>query len=341
MGRSGGEFLSVLKALQPSDLNMSLINRVLRPGARQGWVSADVLGDATVGVCVLPPDTVGGKPLVAGYGCQQTNGAGLTVESLSRLSKQIGVSGCDWTVPLHRKGYSIVVVEEPAVRADEMEQSVRWAVSSMLDYPVDDAYVAWMRIPTEKQLPNRQPHIYVIAARRELVENYRQLFKQAKINLAAIDIRETAHRNIASLLAKPGEGVALLSLSARGVQLTITFQGELYLDRHVDEVLVVDDVNDLAFVRALERVVLQVQRSLDFVGRTLPFVDISRVFLAPMPAGEVLRDRIAENLPVPVELVDLSQLFDLSRVPQLQDGRTAADCFVALGAGLRFMGDTA
>lgn len=319
---------------------MSLLDRILKPGGKFGWTAVDITPEGLFGVSVLPPTEMGGRPSVVA--CASVVDASIdTPQALVRLSKNISVNGCAWVVPLERRQYDILVIEEPPVRADEMEQSVRWAISTMINYPVTEAQVSWMKIPTEKLMPNRPPHIYAIAARLETVNANRELFKQAKIPLRAIDIQETAHRNLARLAAKPGEGVALLAVGKRGMQLTVTFDGDLYLDRHVDENILGANIDESSRERAIERVILQVQRSLDFVVRTLPFIEINRLMLAPMPAQYGLREHITENMPVPVEPLDLARIFDLSRAPQLREEERQADYLVALGAALRFMDKTA
>lgn len=318
---------------------MALLDKILKPGSKLDWIGVDAAPAGLFGARVLPPAEMGAKPMVAG--CGAVEGAALDAQSLPRLAEAIAAGECSWVVPLDRKAYKILVIEEPTVRQDEMAQSVRWAISNMIDYPIADANVAWMKIPTSKLLPNRPPHIYVIATRAETVAAHVQAFKLVKLTLRAVDIQETAQRNIASLVAKPGEGLALLAAGKRGVQLTVTFDGELYLDRHIDENLFGESVDEAARARARERVVLQVQRSLDFINRTLPFMDIQRLVLAPMPEESALRNQIAENLSVAVEQLDLSEVLDISRAPQLQQMASQADYFVALGAALRFGDKTA
>ena len=201
---------------------------------------------------------------------------------------------------------------------------------------VSEADIAWMKIPSHPSQPNRPSHLYVAAARHEQVALCTDMFKKAKLSLQAIDVRETAHRNIAALVERPSEGVALLSLGALGVQFTVTFQGELYLDRYVKETILDPDMDELARERASERVVLQVQRSLDFVSRSLPFIDLSRVLLAPMQSDPSLHTYFEQNLPVLVEDIDLTTAFDFSKTPDLLQTESQAGYFVALGAALRF-----
>jgi MSHA biogenesis protein MshI len=300
-----------------------------------GWTAVCAAPDGIYGVSVLAPQTPKDRPVVAS--CGFVADGQIDAESLAKLFRSIAVPECPWTVALNREAYKILVVAEPPVKSEELDQSVRWAISTMIDYPVSDADVAWMKIPTQASQPNRPPHLYVVSTRHDRVVECSTAFKQAKIPLQAIDVCETAHRNIAALVERPGEGVALLALGVHGVQLTVTFQGELYLDRYVNEAMFGQNVDDMARQRASERVVLQVQRSLDFVNRTLPFIDLNRVLLAPMPDSSGLRQYFTENLPVPVEDLDLTAVFDFSKTPELSQEESQANYLVALGAALRFM----
>lgn len=317
---------------------MSYLDRILRAGGKHGWIAVDVSDHHMCSVLVEPAKQVGQKPQVVR--CASQIGKSFDASTLANLAAPYKGTNTPWAVLLDRKSYQILVVEEPAVREDEMEQSVGWAISSMLDFPVSDASIAWMKIPTEKLLPNRPPHVYAIVSKKQVIEEYRNLFKQAKLPLQAIDVRETAHRNLSTLLARPGEGVAMLSVSMRGVQLTVTFDGELYLDRYIDDKFFGEQVDDNMRERALERLVLQVQRSLDFITRTLPFIDINRLVITPSPEEIGLRDRIAENIQIPVEPLDFSTIFDLSLVPEMSSPDKQALYSVALGAALRFIGTT-
>lgn len=303
-----------------------------------GWTAVVAMPDGLYGVSVVAPKLPAERPQV--MGCGFVAGGQLNAESLMTLAKSIAVPGCAWTLVLDRETYRILVVAEPPVKADEIAPSVRWAISSLVDFPVDDADLAWMKIPAHPSQATRAPNLYVVASNHANIVASTSAFKQARIPLQAVDVHETAHRNMAALVERPGEGVALLSLGTEGVQFTVTFQGELYLDRWVKESLFGSSIDDMARERASERVVLQVQRSLDFVGRTMPFIDLNRVILAPMPSDYGLRKYFIENLPVPLEDFDLASVFDLSKTPTLARMENQASYFAALGAALRFMDKT-
>jgi len=301
-----------------------------------GWTAVEASEDGLYGVTVLAPIASGDKPRVVKTVAMP--GVQLDAEALAGLSKKISQPGCPWVLTLGHKEYNILTVPEPAVLPAELEQSLRWSISTTIDTPVDEVNIAWMQIPSVKQLPNRSKQLYVMVAKKEVVNRYNAIFQQAKIPLQAIDVRETAQRNIAALAGIPEEGEALLLLGKQGIQFSITLNGELYLDRFAEEPFYhsVQTGSD-AKARAAERITLLLQRSLDFVSRSLPFIDIKRIHVAPMPDHLDLRELIAQNLSVPLETLDPATLFDLSLTPELAQEENKALYFSVLGSALRFM----
>jgi MSHA biogenesis protein MshI len=282
------------------------------------------------------PGAEGGKPQVVK--CATLSEPGFGAEELARLGRNIAVSQFPWTLPLARGDYKMIVLPEPAVKPAEMVDSVRWSLGTLLDYPAEEAAVDWMSIPTLKHSPQRQQHLYAVVARDALIQQRAEMFRQAKLVLSAVDVRETAQRNIAALVEKPGEAIGMVSVNAQGVQITFTFEGELYLDRFIEVPLATAVAGgDDSRTKMFERITLQVQRSLDFMHRTLSFMHVGRIVLAPLPAPIALREHLAQNIAVPVEMLDLAAVFDFSLTPELAPEEAQARYFVALGAALRGM----
>ncbi|MEO7557558.1 MAG: hypothetical protein ABIT34_00730 [Gammaproteobacteria bacterium] len=303
----------------------------------RGWTGVDSGPEGIFGVSVRPPATSGGKPQVVK--CASMPETEPSPDVLSRLSRKLSVAGLPWALSLDRSDYSIMVIPEPPVLPSEMEQSVRWSLGTLIKYPAEEANIAWMSIPTKGHLPNRQTHIYVIAARSEIVLHRAEPFRRAKLPLQALDVRETTQRNIAALLEKPGEGLGLVVLSNQGVAITFTFEGELFLDRFIKEPLAaILASDDEGREKVFDRITLQLQRSIAFINRTLPFMTIGRIVLAPLPSPLALREHLARNIAEPVEMLDLDTLFDLSLTPELLAEKSQARYFSALGAALRGMG---
>ena len=238
---------------------------------------------------------------------------------------------------LARTQYRLRVMPEPAVPQREMQASLRWSLSSEGDSPLEDVNLAWMRIPTEDQLPSRPRQLYAVTTTKAWLTARLAAWRHAGVRPKVVDIRETALRNIAGTLERPGEGLALVSADTEGVGMVFTHQGSLYLDRYIEQPLAELRAADPATrVRLHERIAVQLMRSIDVIGRSYPFMPITRVVVAPSPEALGLLEFLTAQLPLTVEPLDLDQVFDLGKVPVLaQSSALQARCLVPLGAALR------
>ena len=232
--------------------------------------------------------------------------------------------------------YQVVSVDAPNVAPDELRTAVRWRLKDMLDFHVDDATIDVLDLPVDPNAAVRAQHsMFAIAARNSVIEARQKLFTAAKVELAVIDIPETAQRNISALVEPPGRGVAMLSFGEEGGLLTISYRGELYLARRID--IGLGHLLDAELERrhaSFDRVTLELQRSLDNFERQYSFISVAKLVLAPS-AVVGLEDYLSSNLYTPVETLDLAALFDFERAPHLADPMQQQRFLVPLGAALR------
>ena len=319
---------------------MNLQWPVINLGAR-GWTALDAASDGSyAAVSVRTGRSSARRPQV--MQCAQSSGTAMGAYAVEEVVGKVGAEGYPCTLALPRGDYQMLVLPEPPVPQSEMEPSLRWSVASMIDYPIEEAVIAWMRIPTAEFEPEneggrtREQQVYAIVSRRSVVDEQAAYFKNSKPPLKAIDVRETALRNIAALLEKKGEGLALLTVGDDGISTTFTFKGELYLDRFTAQPLnEIIDGDAQRRQKFFDRVAQQVYQSMELISRSHPFIPIERVVLGPAPAGLTLGASLAGKLPVPVETLDLASVFDLSAVPELAKPDAQARYMVALGASLR------
>ena len=304
------------------------------------WTALDTAPDGRLlAVSVRPPARPGDRAKV--LKCGQSSSVAMGVQALEEVANKLGAPS-RWTCPLAREDYQMLVLPEPPVLESEMEASLRWSLSSMIEFPVDEAVVAWMRIPTAQFQPSREKQVYAIVSRRAVADEQAALFLKAKLPLRAIDVRETALRNIASRLEKKGEGIGLLTAGPDGIATTFTFKGELYLDRFIaqdmNEIVAGDEQRQQKF---FDRVAQQVYQSIDLITRSYPFITVERIVIAPLPAPLGLAEYLASKLPVSVESLNLASIFDISATPELSKAENQSRYLVALGAALRGMKKTA
>lgn len=232
--------------------------------------------------------------------------------------------------------YQILSVDAPNVAPDELKTAVRWRLKDMLDFHVDDATIDVLDLPLDPEAAVRAQHsMFAIAARNSVIEARQKLFTAAKVDLAVIDIPETAQRNISALVEPPGRGVAMLSFGEEGGLLTVSYRAELYLARRID--IGLEQLLDADIERrngAFDRVTLELQRSLDNFERQYSFISVAKLVLAPS-AVNGLDEYLSSNLYTPVDTLDLATLFDFERAPELADRLVQQRFLVPLGAALR------
>ena len=309
---------------------MGIFTRVKK---NEGWLAIAFDG---AGVCVAKVKRVpAGKPSVE-MTVFHASGLPFPAEILEKLGRQLRAHACHCTTLLGGAEYQLLALDAPNVPPDELKAAVRWRLKEMLDFHVDDATIDVLDIPTDKNSPGRAHTMFVVAARNSVIEQRQILFSRAKIDLSVIDLPEMAQRNISALLEPDGRGMGVLSFSADGGLLTVTFAGELYLSRRIDVTLAqLLDTDHSRKAIVYDKITLELQRSLDHFDRQFHFIAVAKLVLAPTGA-DGLHAYLAANLYMPVEVLDLAQVMDLSKVPELEDVAQQQRFFLPLGAALRY-----
>ena len=205
----------------------------------------------------------------------------------------------------------------------------------MLSYHVDDATLDVLFIPAGQAGNERAKSLYVVAASNELIKKRSELFERAHINLGVIDIPEMAQRNIAALYEQEGRALALLAFDESGCLLTFTSGGELYLARRIEistgQLL---DANESLRQQYLDRLELELQRSIDHFDRQFKHLPVQRLLIS-VPQNVGLVEMLANNLDIPVAHLDLSEAMDLGSIPGLANDEARVYALHTLGAALR------
>jgi MSHA biogenesis protein MshI len=206
-----------------------------------------------------------------------------------------------------------------------------------MDFPAAEAALSWMRIPTAAYNPSAERQMYAVVARQSIVAERQALFANARLRLKAVDVRETALRNLASAASRDGEGVALISVSASGVSTIFTFRGDLYLDRFISQS--VEDLagDDSRRKRFLDRLATQVNQSIELMERSFPFVSLERILVAPSEIDIGVVQHLTPIMGIDVKTLDLADIFDISATPELADRKQQGAYLIALGTALRGM----
>lgn len=255
-------------------------------------------------------------------------------ELLGQMSKELRTDGFRCLTLLGGDEYQLLAVEAPNVPKEEQKKAVCWRLKDMVDFPVDDATVDVLDIPTEEGAA-RTNMLFAVAARNAVIKQRMQIFTSAKISLSVIDIPEMAQRNVSALMAAEGRGLAMLSFGHDGGLLTVTYKGELYLSRRIEvalpQLFEADHDRKLA---NYDKITLELQRSLDHFDRQFHFINVAKLVLAPTGASG-LDEYLSSNMYMPVETLNLADWFELGPQDELQDPVNQQRYFYVLGAALR------
>lgn len=258
------------------------------------------------------------------------------IKALQRLrtARQLKSHAC--TTLMAAGEYHISQLDAPSVPPAERKEALRWGLKGIVDYPLETACIDVLDIPMDGAGAGRQASVFAVSAAEQAVRARVRPFEEAKIPLAAVDIPELAQRNVAALFEDENRGLAFLRLDAAGGQLTLTFHGELIALRRVEvSAQQLAEGNAERRAQVMERLVLELQRSLDNFDRQYSFIPVSKLMVATCPAVEGIVASLSENLYVPVLEMDLGQVLDFPAVPELRDPQFQAKNILLIGAALR------
>ena len=262
--------------------------------------------------------------------------------ALQRLRSARSLKSYACTTLMSDGEYNLTQVDAPPVPREERKEALRWAIKEMVSYPVDSACLDVLDVPNTGLPQGRSAGVMVVSAAEQAVRSRVAPFVAAKVPLAAVDIPELAQRNIAALFEDENRGLAFLRLDDNGMMLTLTFHGELIAVRRGEmNTQQLNSTDPEQRARVIERLVLEVQRSLDNFDRQYSHIPISKVVLACHPAVENLVNELVESIYVPVREMDLSSVMDFPSIPELRNPLAQAKSLLALGAALRTDGDAA
>ena len=303
----------------------------IRKKHAQGWLAV-ALGEGRARFAHVRP---GKRPAVAFL--EERSWSVSEPKSLERMARQMEAQSYRCTTLLAQSECQLLQVEAPNVKRDELKAALRWRVKDMIDYHVNDATIDVLDVPS-RGAPQRAAMMYVIAARNDVVRRVMDGFEAARVPLHVIDIPDTAQRNIAALYESAERALITLSFGEHGGLITITSGGELYFSRRLEMNYGQVNAGDAGRERAFDRVLIEIQRSLDHFERSFSQLSIGRLLVAPMECSAALVAHLAANIYVPVAAMDLAEVMDLPPAYAVAGADEHARWFGLIGAGLRVEG---
>jgi len=252
--------------------------------------------------------------------------------------KEHGLANQTCTTVMALGDYTVLSVEAPDVPAVELRSAIRWQIKDLIDFHIDDAVIDVFDAPASGA--SGKNNLYVVVSKMSTVRERVDQLQEANANLTTIDVPELVLRNITERFPEDDAGVAFVYLTAERGLILITRQKTLYFARTLDigyDYLRqgISDGEGLSMDTnaTFDRLVLEVQRSLDYYDRYFSQPNVAGLVLAPTEQPiPGLDDYLKQSLGLNVRTLDLSEIVDMEEPLTTQQ---QAHCLSAVGAALR------
>lgn len=269
-------------------------------------------------------------------------------------------------------GNSVIIkrISLPVMTQEELDESITWEAEQYIPFDVNDVNIDSFILQGHADEAG-QMEVLLVAARKELINEYTSLVIEAGLKPAVIDVAAFALENMFTLnYDVPKEPVALVNVGASTVNINVLRRGVSAFTRDIamggrayteeiqramnvsyedaevfktggdgsDRTAVVPEEVERVLSSVSDTIAIEVHRSLDFYLSTAGGGSLVRMYLsggaAPTPG---LRNALERTCGCPVEIVDpfrRIQVEERSFNPGYLRG-VAPQAAIAVGLGLR------
>jgi len=271
-------------------------------------------------------------------------------------------------------GHAVIIrkITMPMMTEEELESSIHWEAEQYIPFEINEVFLDFQILGTSADDPS-QMNVMLVAAKKDFVNDYLAVFREAGLNPIVVDVDSFAVENMCEMNYGFGEDeiAALLNVGASAMNINVLKGGESVFTRDVqvggnlfneelqkrlglgsqaaEQVKMGEAVEgvDAAVVEetikdASETMAQEAQRSLDFFSATSSDEKIEKVLLTGgMSSVPTVVNSMRDRLGIPVEVVDTFQNivvnekdFDLEYVQSMGPSLS-----VAVGLAMRRVGD--
>ena len=309
------------------------------------------------GVAALPPQTI-----IDGH---VMNAAAVT-EGLARIFHDAKIQQRDVAIGVYGQSVIVRKITVPMMTQAELDEQIHWEAEQHIPFDIKLMSIDYEVL---RQRPDAgQMDLLLVAAKKDEINDYAAILREAKLRPAVVDINAFTVQNIfEQQVGLPDGTIALLNIGAAVSSLNIVSKGVSAFTREItnagntvtEEIrkalscsydqaeaykhgggatqIVPQEVTQI-INQACQALAGEIQRSLDFYLATSGEQEIGRIYVSGGSAYLApLVQAIERRARVPVQLFDpmVNMEVDAKFVNEPQLRATAAQMVVALGLSLR------
>ena len=308
-------------------------------------------------VVPLPPETIVDGSLMD---------ATTVIEAIRELIAQYKIKKRDAAISV--SGHSVIVkkITLPKMTESELEENILVEAERYISFDINDVNLDFHILSSPEKDMGEHMEVLLVAAKRDLIEDYINVVREAGMNPMIIDIDSFALQNVYELNypLEIGDLVALCDIGASIMNLNIvrggrslftrdiSIGGNLYTEEIQKELSVnFEEAENLKLGGSSEKgsphvidkvsnkvsanIALEIAKSLDFFTATFPEEKVARLYLSggcvkAARLGEIVHERV--NIPV----ATLNPFANIAVNPRIIDAEYLKDIssLMAISVGL-------
>ena len=279
----------------------------------------------------------------------------------------------DKNVAISIGGYSVIVkkINVQTMTEDDLHETIHFEAEQYIPFDISEVNLDFQILGESEHNPN-QMNVLLVAAKKEMISEYINLMKMAKLNPCIIDVDAFALQNIMNFnYSLEEENIALIDIGASKTSLNILKNNVSEFMRDVSlgceqindkiastigctieetEAIKLGEETDLISAEDLKEIVdsvvtdwcIEIKRALDFFYSTYPEEQIGRIVLSGGGANiKKFLELLAAETSAEVEVINPFQNFiiDSNRFDSSYLEQIAPQAAICMGLAARKIGD--
>jgi type IV pilus assembly protein PilM len=121
------------------------------------------------------------------------------------------------------------VLSVPKVSDNELPEAIKWEAKQYIPAPLEDVIIDWQKIGEDEK--SKKSEIYIVAAPKNLVQKYIELYQSCGLNPIALEIDPLAL--VRSLVGTDQQALILIDIGAYETSISVVEQGVLRFCRSI------------------------------------------------------------------------------------------------------------